>query len=145
MRKRVVTPATPWHTGEAVREILGESNRAKASAAMAMGTTITTLYRWLRDQEWPQRNIEKAAAYFGVSEEWLMFGTGDKYVSPSGGNDPKAAQAEQLYMRFKLQMETLMQKYTREIARVYGGEDAQTPRPMKGTRREWDTKAEKDL
>lgn len=133
-----------WHTGEAVAEILGESNRAKASAAFAMGTTITTLYRWLKEAEWPQRNIEKAANYFGVSDEWLMFGTGPKYVSPSGGNDPRDAQVEALYLRMEGQIKVLLKKYTREISRVYAPDDITPPTP-KGKRREWETQPNEDL
>lgn len=137
-RKQTSTPT--WHTGEAVAQLLGESNRAKAAAALGMGTTVTSMYRWLKEQEWPQRNIQKAATYFGVSEEWLMFGTGEKYVGPDGGNDPYAAQIEVLNMRMEAEIKRVLASYVKQVRKVYAPDDAQTPPTPKGKRREWESK-----
>lgn len=134
------SPKPPWHTGEAVSDLLSESNRAKAAAALGMGTTVTTMYRWLKEPEWPQRNIQKAAAYFGVSEEWLMFGTGDKYVAPDGGSDPMAAQVEVLNMRLEAEVKRLLASYVKQVRRIYAPEDANTPPAPKGKQREWATR-----
>lgn len=135
------SPKAPqWHTGEAVAELLGESNRSKAAAALGMGTTVTTMYRWLKDAEWPQRNIEKASAFFGVSEEWLMFGTGEKYAGPSGPRDPHAARVEIALMRFEADVKRLTLQYTKELRNIYAPEDANTPPTPKSKRRDWDTR-----
>lgn len=138
-------PKAQWHTGEAVAELLGESNRAKAAAALGMGTTVTTMYRWLKEPEWPQRNIEKAAIYFGVAEEWLMFGSGEKYVGRTGEDDPNAAQVEVLMMRMEAEVKRLLVSYTKQLRKLYQPEDANTPPTPKGKRREWDTKPKDGL
>lgn len=129
-----------WHTGEAVETLTGESNRSKAAAALGMGTTVTTLYRWLKEPEWPHRNIAKASAFFGVSEEWLMTGRGEKYVAPTGGSDPRDAQVEALLMRMEAEMKRLLAQYTKKVARIYAPEDANTPPTPKGKQREWGTR-----
>lgn len=135
MTKPTKPSVTPWHTGKAVAELLGESNRAKAAAALGMGTTVTSLYRWMRDAEWPMRNIQKAATFFGVSPEWLMTGRGEKYAAVAGGPDPRAAQVEVLYLRLRAEVDQLLAQYTRKLAGVYT--DAETPPPPKGSRRAW--------
>lgn len=138
MTKSSRTPK--WHTGDAVSTLLSESNRAKAAAALGMGTTVTTMYRWLKEPEWPQRNIDKASAYFGVSAEWLMTGHGPKYVAQSGGNDPRDAQVEVLLIRMEAEVKRLLQQYTKKVAQIYAPKDANTPPAPKGKQREWTTR-----
>lgn len=138
MTKPSKTPK--WHTGEAVATLLSDSNRSKAAAALGMGTTVTTMYRWLKEPEWPQRNIDKASAYFGVSVEWLMTGQGAKYVAPTGGNDPRDAQVEVLLMRMESEVRQLLRQYTKAVAKLYAPEDAKTPPAPKGKQREWLTR-----
>lgn len=134
--KKSAKPA-PWHTGKAVAELLTESNRAKAAAALAMGATVTTLYRWLNEEQWPLRNLQKASAYLGVTIPWLMTGAEPKYAAATGGNDPRDARAERLLMKLQGDIDRLVKVYTQELASLYKGE---TP-PQTG-RREWDTRPE---
>ncbi len=145
-KQRSTKTAKPveWHTGTAVAELIGESNRGKTSAAMAMGTTLTTLYRWLRSPKWPQRNLDKAAAYLGVSVQWLRTGQGERYVAPTGGTDPRDRQAEAAYLRYELQLQTLAKNYTRTLARIYAG-DAKPLKSPKEPERFWTTRESDDV
>lgn len=113
----------PHHVGKAVRKLVGKSKTATHGAALGLGTSPSTLYRWYAREEWPDRLIEKAATYFGVSEAWLRTGDGDRYADAVGGDSRVHRAVERLFLRYEQEMKRLSQKYTRELLKIARGED----------------------
>ncbi|MFN8993008.1 MAG: helix-turn-helix domain-containing protein [Pseudomonadota bacterium] len=69
----------PWHTGSAARQVLESSEIPHQRAALGIGVSYQTLYKWLERDEWTDRQLERFAAFAGVSLEWLRTGKGEPY------------------------------------------------------------------
>lgn len=104
-----------WHSGKAIDSLLGKSNREKSQAAAAMGTTTTTLYRWLKKDTLPDRVLAAAAEYFGVNPKWLASGVEPKYIADF---DPLTAHVKALELRFMVAHKRLIEKYTRDVLKA---------------------------
>lgn len=131
-----------WHTGRAFYYLLGSTNMVKTSTAVAMGTTPQTLYRWMKQQHWPDRQIMKAAAHLGASPEWLRDGIGEIYVSPTGGTDPRDIRAERMLMQLEARVSELLKTYSHDLAVLFGKDPNALPAD-KGKKREWNTRPTK--
>lgn len=127
-----------WHTGKAFYALLGATNAVKTDAALAMGTTHVTLYRWMKQEVWPDRQIAKACAYLGTRPEWLRTGLGDVYAKPEIGADPRAAIADRMYRQLEARILEMLKTYTASVIDLYT-RDAETPLIPKEKRREHNT------
>lgn len=75
------TKKSEWHTGHALRTLIGEGRRTVEEAAMHLGVASATLYRYYNQPELPDRIVHKIAPKLGVSADWLKSGRGERIVA----------------------------------------------------------------
>lgn len=121
------------HVGKAVRRLVGKSRTATHEAAIGLGTSPSTLYRWYARDEWPDRLVEKAALYFGVNQHWLKTGEGDRYADAIGGNSRVERAVERLYLRYEGEMKRLAQKFMADVVKAAQGKDIENVEERHGT------------
>lgn len=105
-----------WHTGEAVRDLIGIGRTPVEAAALEMNTSSTTLYRWfLRGEDWPEHLVSRVADYLGVRKEWLESGRGAQYPPERGALHANDRHLDVLMERYLFDVQRVTKRYTREI------------------------------
>lgn len=103
----------PWHTGRELAKMVGEGRQKAEEAGQLMGVSANTVYRWMNEPALPERIVRKIADSYGVAEQWLSSGTGEKFTE----TELKEAALERRLERIIV---IHVRNYEREIRRLVG-------------------------